>query len=449
MKVTPMKGTGGTPGYRRNPHHSLHTRRTQDRPPAPGKRQAAAVTVNFSFLYTNVASLMSKFSQLLVEVDSKAPTVIVITETWLHDRIPDSYVNIPGYNLFRRFRPDDPHGGVPIYVLNFISGMNIATAPLTQLMEPSLEALWVKLVIADATLVVGAVYRPPTGTTRTTPEDALLCEVLRRTETLDATLLVFGDFNFPKMKWQDGLPCGSTSAGKKFAEALADTTLVQLVQEPTRHKDGHTPSLLDLVLTNKSLLVTTPALHPGIGNSDHLVITTAIELVCHPTRTLPASEDRTSFFKLDYDGVRLGLPEILPPQTADLIGLYDSMANGILSVARSTAPPRPPRRRKVQKPWISADILRSIRRKDRLWETYRKSNSPTIYQRYRAHCNAITNTIREARKSYESNVIVHFSNEDWPGTVDHEDRHQRSRLSLKALFSDHCCLSCFRSICMC
>lgn len=141
MKVTPMKGTGGTPGYRRNPHHSLHTRRTQDRPPAPGKRQAAAVTVNFSFLYTNVASLMSKFSQLLVEVDSKAPTVIVITETWLHDRIPDSYVNIPGYNLFRRFRPDDPHGGVPIYVLNSISGMNIATAPLTQLMEPSLEAL--------------------------------------------------------------------------------------------------------------------------------------------------------------------------------------------------------------------------------------------------------------------------------------------------------------------
>lgn len=335
--------------------------------------------------------------------------MVIITETWLHDGIPDSLVDIPGYNLFRLDRASDHHGGVAIYVSTSLSGSNISAAPLAHLLVPTLEALWIKITIDDVTFVVAGVYRPPTRTTTTTPSDLLLFDALRRAELLDTTTLIFGDFNYPSVAWADGLPeteDSETSSASGFAKALGDTSFVQLIREPTRIRRGCDPSLLDLVLTNEPLLVSAPELHPNIGKSDHVVITTSIELMCHNTGPPDRQDSRLPFFAMDYAEVSAELQNIQPPPDGDLVAGYDELVDSFISVLRALAPSRTSRRCRAQRPWITAPILRSIRRKARLWKAYMSSNSPDSHRRYRAHCNKLTATIREARKQYESNIIA-------------------------------------------
>ena len=52
---------------------------------------------------------------LTADVNAYGADVVVITESWLKKRHPDSMFNIPEYNNFRRDRPKRRGGGVAIY----------------------------------------------------------------------------------------------------------------------------------------------------------------------------------------------------------------------------------------------------------------------------------------------------------------------------------------------
>jgi hypothetical protein len=50
-----------------------------------------------SILYTNVASLLAKYSDLVAYVNDLKPTFLSLTEPWLSDVVPDSLVSLDGY----------------------------------------------------------------------------------------------------------------------------------------------------------------------------------------------------------------------------------------------------------------------------------------------------------------------------------------------------------------
>lgn len=109
----------------------------------PGKRQKAAVKTNLTFLYTNASSLYPKIGQFSAEIAARSPAVVVVTETCLHTGIPDSYVDILGYTLFRLDRVGNGkgYGGIAISVAASFNGLSNSTVPVARLMVPSLEAL--------------------------------------------------------------------------------------------------------------------------------------------------------------------------------------------------------------------------------------------------------------------------------------------------------------------
>ena len=73
--------------------------------------------------YTNATSLNNKFNDLLLEIDSRKPQIIMICETWWTEA---STTNIKGYTLFRRDRIGKRGGGVCIYVNDLIKAYNIS-----------------------------------------------------------------------------------------------------------------------------------------------------------------------------------------------------------------------------------------------------------------------------------------------------------------------------------
>ena len=65
----------------------------------------------------------------------------IITESWFSSKIPENYVNIPGYNLYSKPRGQKGGGGVAAYVHEDIPEivMDEITVP------PELECMWLKV----------------------------------------------------------------------------------------------------------------------------------------------------------------------------------------------------------------------------------------------------------------------------------------------------------------
>jgi hypothetical protein len=78
---------------------------------------------------------------------------------------------------------------------------------------------------------------------------------------------------------------------------MNDNHLSQLVTFPTRFRPGQTPSLLDLILLHDELIVQSLGSLPGIGKSDHIILS----LVLHfPTQRKLNPNIKFNFHKADF-----------------------------------------------------------------------------------------------------------------------------------------------------
>ena len=61
-------------------------------------------------------SLAPKIDEIAHTLNNVDADIALFTETWLSGCVPDSPINIKGYQLFRRDRVGWQHGGVCMYV---------------------------------------------------------------------------------------------------------------------------------------------------------------------------------------------------------------------------------------------------------------------------------------------------------------------------------------------
>lgn len=99
--------------------------------------------------------------ELVFNVNKLNPTVILITETFLHPDIPDSVINIPNYTLYRCDRGTRKGGGVAIYVRNEVSNQKtFVTRNAGFNAGSTIESLSLSIKILNVNLLVTCVYRP-------------------------------------------------------------------------------------------------------------------------------------------------------------------------------------------------------------------------------------------------------------------------------------------------
>ena len=81
-------------------------------------------------------------------------------------------------------------------------------------------------------------------------------------------------------------------------EGIKDFFLFQDVGEPTRFREGQTPSILDLILTNEENMVEKIDYLPSLGKSDHVVL--GFNFNCFIDKVL-SSQKKYNFNKGDYE----------------------------------------------------------------------------------------------------------------------------------------------------
>lgn len=191
-----------------------------------------------------------------------------MTETFLRNSIPDSYVTIDGFDLLRRDRQvckckkstctnDHKGGGVLIYAR---SQLNCTTFEA----HVSLESLWIRGTIphTNQQFFVNASYHPPKHN-HSSLASYLAQSVTRiMSQFPHSSIFIGGDFN------------------KLNLTELLDEGLIILSTPPTR-KDA----TLDLLLTNRSDMIdNTTTFNPSL-HTDHLGIIMQPKLKTKPIRT--------------------------------------------------------------------------------------------------------------------------------------------------------------------
>lgn len=202
-------------------------------------------------LSLNARSIVNKIDELELLLLSYNAQLVVISETWLSDKISSDEIVPPGYKLYRRDRVSRG-GGVAV-----VAKENIAVTFMDQI--PNHESLFLNVKILGFTFLLCAVYRPPDAADSYLEElyDFLLPHRNRN-------VIITGDFNLPDIDWKQ-------FRSEKYAtcnvvlDILLAMNLDQVVQEPTREN-----AVLDLFFISQKFSNGTLTIEPGI--SDHRLL---------------------------------------------------------------------------------------------------------------------------------------------------------------------------------
>ena len=225
-------------------------------------------TKGFKIVQINCRSILNKIDELRYQYEGI--DILICSETWLNDQIPDYMVEIPGMYLFRWDRQNGSINGVSKMrgggLLCYISKklqLDCHVLADSTITTCDIEMLTLRCVYSYGKVInIVSLYRPPDGSTDLFFETlTLLIDVnaLNQKE-----LWIIGDYNIDFFKRSD-------NRTKKLFEFLRINSLKQYITVPTR-LTGFNKSCIDLIVSNivENLIVACGTLVDVI--SDHLPI---------------------------------------------------------------------------------------------------------------------------------------------------------------------------------
>ncbi len=309
--------------------------------------------------------------------------ILMLGETWLQpSSIADSFLEIPGFNLFRKDRPDGRNGGgLLVYVKS-----SLKVHRRTDLEYHDLEYVVLELQLQNfGKCILFCCYRPPSDQYHSFFDQ--LSGALSK--TFPSTLFLLGDLNAKHMQWTSAT---QNAAGVRFMTLLEDFSLTQCVTSPTRFSsDGQQSSTLDLFATNRPDLVRDVIISDPI--SDHCCVCVKLSI----NTPIPQSFVHNT---PDYDNTdwvslreRLSMTPLLEAiqGTTNVNIAWHTWSTIVSEVIERFVPMRRIVFRAKNKPWMTAYLHRLSRKKHRLFRAAKRSESPEDWSKYtsfRNFCNA-------------------------------------------------------------
>ena len=352
-----------------------------------GKEPGTDDCVNVMFL--NARSIMNKFDEFLCEVSSNNPDVVGVTESWAHADILDSELNIMGYTLFRHDRSDTFHGrggGVLLYVRS-----NLSCVQRIDLEGNFSDCIWCEISgkSNSSSVIFGLVYRSP-NTSEENNRSLLNCI----NAAADKRIVVFGDFNYPDIDWTT-----STSGphGRDFLSVVSDCFLFQHIDFPTRGEN-----CLDIVLSSEEYMVSDVTDMGKIGSSDHTTISFKLNF---STKVTSNNSKVPDYRKADYGGIK----SELSVDWVNLLGNLDTndswnLVNKMLADAVKKFVPIRKRRSKNKPMWMTTSVMKEVKKKKKLWNTYKKSRQDIDLLNFQEQQKKTKNLIHRAKVEFEYNL---------------------------------------------
>lgn len=360
------------------------------------KNESKSAWAGFSVLHLNIRSIShnwSRLTDLLSSLDVHF-SAIGVTETWLKDS--NHLVDIEGYSFTHNYRTNKTGGGVGLYLSNDLNFKIRADLHFGDQNTESAESLFIEIINPHGkNIIVGVIYRPPGGNPNIFVNDFNeLAEKIARENKLN---YVMGDFNINLMNYD----CHGTTG--EFLDGMFSNLLCPLISRPTRITT-HTATLIDNILTNafdnhiiKGLIFS--------DISDHLPI---FAILFEKQTTYPNACDIITFrdkcpkniekFKERLANLNWSsIENDNDPSNAytTFFTKYNNIYNDCFPLKKVSS-----RNSKSFKPWISKGLLRSIKKKNKLYKQFLYSPNPGNESIYKVYKNKLTHSIRVAKRLY-------------------------------------------------
>ena len=260
---------------------------------------------------------------------------------------------IPGsleYEIHRRDRPGDLHGGVLIATKQFLQLGEVKVSTSIKLLSATVK-------VDKSKVHAAAYYRPPNKS-----DEPYLGEVtaefsLLKSNAKKCVLLIGGNHNLPDINWRD-LTILSTQypirLNKTFHHIVADNSLDQIVDSPTR-KD----KTLELILTSHPSFKHKCKPMSSIGSSDHDLV--LLDNSIKTTRLKPPRRNIYLWKRADVQGITADLRDlnIITQEHQDFDQSWQSLKTAILNTIEKRVPSMITSSKHTN-PWMNTKIKRTI-----------------------------------------------------------------------------------------
>ena len=355
--------------------------------PTPEKRKFLRI------LNINFQSLSKKGKLLEVLIDSTDPDIILGTETWLDSNIKSSEI-IPEemkYDIERRDRPTDPHGGVLIAAKQQLQLGNIIKSKDIELISGTIN------LEGNKKMHIAAFYRPPNRT-----DDEYTNKASNEISDIKAKakkniILVGGDYNLPDIDWTNQTITNNqypTKTNQAYLNIVADNGFEQIVDFPTR-KDN----TLDLMLTSHPAYKQRCKPLPSIGNSDHDIV--LLDIACKPYKPKPTRRKILLWKNADLHNIKEDLENFKTSFIQTTYQNIETMWEAFKTAIEKTMERRVPSKlssARYTHPWINTRIRKKIKRKQKAYNKAKKTKKKRDKDRFKRLKQETQWEIRQANK---------------------------------------------------
>ena len=376
-----------------NPTHLLSTvkedttpKRNRSNSKTPITLQQLAKVKGIKLCHLNICSLVSKLDQIKILLNQGNIDALALSETWLSSNVPDYFLNIDGYKIFR-FDRVGIRGGVALYIRDKYPSIQIVLP-----MQLPSETLAVKLHLSpEHKIGLVVTYKPPLDNSTEYINSLKSC-----LESMDMNeYIIMGDMN---MNWLD------KTVSRPIKEMALHQGLEQLIVEPTR-VCATCSTILDLIFTNKADKYQAHGVLK-LAISDHY-LTYAIRKISkvktgHKTvfcERIPKAKTQNYQNELKNINWTSELVSHNPDQIVSLIhSKLDTIKNKYTKKIMI-------RQKQHTLPWLNTEILNLLRQKEASMKKYHISKSENDKLIFRDLRNRCTAALRTAKINYYKELL--------------------------------------------
>ena len=258
------------------------------------------------------------------------------------------------------------------------------------------ESLFIEVCIPHGkNIIIGIIYRPPNQNANSFLSK--YNDIIGKISNENKTCHIMGDFNLNLLNYD------SHSLTCEFLDGIYSNMFIPLITRPTRIT-AHTSTLIDNIFTNNfSSISTSGLLFTDI--SDHLPV---FSISCEGMNYCDNTNEKITFRDKNKTNINKFIEQLGSINWSQLkyyddpynsyntfLAKYTEIYNNCFPLRRIKI-----KHHKIDKPWLSKGLLRSIKMKNKLYKQY--ISDPTLaneisYKRYK---NKLTHSLRIAKSLY-------------------------------------------------
>ena len=344
---------------------------------------------------------MQKIDSVRLDILQHDLDILCLSETWLHENIPDAFITADGYEIVRLDRDRKKGGGLCMFIKDSITYDQNIFKDLN-LSDKNIEIQLVVIKSDNArSMIIANCYRPPNGSIERAVE-SLKLHLSMVPDVHKFEIVIAGDLN---------LDCSDSTlhSAKCVSSICFEFSLTNMITLPTRFS-GSKWSILDVMLTNIRNCFISGVVNYNI--SDHLPIVLVKKRVKirHSKVTSTGRSYKnynremfmTNLSQLDWSILYL----LDDPEKA-----WNMVLKAIIYEADIQCPIKKFKVKTSRPEWLSLELIEMARDRDVFARLAKRKNDAEHWQIFRGKRNEYNACLKRAKNDYIVEQLNRYQND--------------------------------------